>query len=111
MDFDVSSYCKRLANADPERFLFNQHGGVWFLREKDYDGDFMLMLDYGSSMKSAWAFIGPLADELGIDMIDRGYHDEGQQGVPDERYEYDSLLEAVFAAVVEKLESAKEEAV
>jgi hypothetical protein len=52
-----------------------------------------------------WAFIGPLADELGV----TGDNITAQEKQPDGRYL--GHLEATFAAVVEKLEAAKEEAV
>ena len=110
MNFDVRSYCERLAKADPERFVLEGHHitdikTVTALRIRDgFNFDHIDWLYYNREL---WAFVGPLADELGIEEIDRECyydHDGGVQGVT---CQYVTLLEATFAAVVEKLEAGK----
>lgn len=102
MNFDVKPYCERLAKAAPERFCIThdvEFGGE--LGDRDGSG---LLLDCRSPV-IAWAFIGPLADELGVrpsDLLDAKariyWKDDAREA---------GLLEATFAAVCEKLESAQ----
>jgi len=95
VNFDPRPYCERLAKADPERFCIThdvEFGGE--LGDRDGSG---LLLDCCSSV-IAWAFIGPLADELGAWPQELGTDYAPYPG---------GLLEAVFDAVCEKLEAAK----
>ena len=103
MNFDVRSYCERLAKADPERFRLNVSITCtwWHLADATNKADVYA----GCYAYEAWAFIGPLADELGIKEIDLGPSLDLDTDMT--QYAYDSLLEATFAAVVEKLEAAK----
>lgn len=108
MNFDVRAYCERIAKANQERFSFESDGPIWLL----YDGRFPVLSKSVSSADSAWQFIGPLADELGIGQVDmywrcpmgcRQTDDDGNDLPP----RFSGLLEATFAAVCEKLEEKR----
>lgn len=104
MNFDVRRYCERIAKAMPEQFKF----------VRDCPDNWVLGLPSGHLWADAdvdhfWAFIGPLADELGVQWYDMLDGESLGGGI--NRGESGSLLEATFAAVCEKLEAAKEEAV
>lgn len=91
VNFDVRSYCERLAKADPERFEFIEFSHA------DHFGRGWLLVDRythysargNETPEATWAFVGPLADEFGVEINGK------------------LTLEATFAAVVEKLEDAK----
>ncbi len=115
MNFDVRSYCERLAKAAPERFKLtdDEGGGWWHFTDIPNKSDVYT----GCDACDYWGLIGPLADELGV--ADVGTIDLDETGCHRLEYNkrlktyvptpplFDSLLEAVFAAVVEKLEAAK----
>lgn len=106
--FDVRSYCKRLAKADPERIellVFGSPKRAWGIRDRRRRHScFCDNEDFGW-----WAFIGPLADEL----LEAQEHVDYENDGPGYALQYSfsfrahssmSLLEATFAAVVERLE-------
>lgn len=96
MNFDVRSYCERLAKAAPERIelmIFGEPERAWGVRDrKMFKSCFCDSGEY-----EFWAFIGPLADELGVKCVCTYRRGESRA----------TLLEAVFAACCGKLESAK----
>ena len=97
MNFDVRSYCERLAKADP-RFKLRE-GGTWVLRDAlaSTVHDEVCWCDEAGEL---WAFIGPLADELRV----LGDDITSQEKQPDGRY-LSGFLEATFAAVCKKMEA------
>ena len=113
MNFDVREYAMRLAKADPERFRLNVSITCtwWHLADATNKADVYA----GCYAYEAWAFIGPLADELGVANV--GTIDLDETGCHRLEYNkrlktyaptpplFDSLLEAVFAAVCAKLDS------
>lgn len=102
MQFDVRSYCERMKRANPKRFEFA------FGVLTDYLRGASMIADCRSDETKAWAFIGPLADELEVMTVKRKYKTGNRATVFEPSI---SLLELMFAAVCEKLEVAKEEAV
>lgn len=96
--FDVRSYCERIAKAMPEQFKF----------VRDCPDNWVLGLPSGHLWADAdvdhfWAFIGPLADELGVTIL-RTYKTGNRGAVFTPSI---SMLEATFAAVCETLEGTK----
>lgn len=59
MNFDVRSYCERLAKADPERWEFVDSPTCWMLWEQPKRK--RVAIDCCFSASALWAFIGPLA--------------------------------------------------
>lgn len=95
MNFDVRSYCERIKRANPKRFEFA------FSVLVDYVRGTSVIADNRADETKMWAFIGPIAEELGVTEIDLTsvYH-----VIDATKYPYDTLLETMFAAVCEKLE-------
>lgn len=104
MNFDVKSYCERMAKARPERFeCMVEYLPLCVCRDIVAG----LVLWSNDNSRGGWGFIGPLADELNVKWFDL-FESLGKAEYPGVS---NTLLEATFAAVCEKLEAAKEEAV
>ena len=101
MNFDVRSYCERLAKADQKRFEFIEYNDDCLSEWGVVDRVRSRILEDNESISTLWAFVGPLADELRVN----GDNITAQEKQPDGRYL--GHLEATFAAVVEKLEAGK----
>jgi len=87
-----------MQNANPERFKGEMFGPFgWALR--DYKSAFDTSeCCWKDELDSIWAFIGPLAVELGVHRVTLECPLTGDK--------YADLLEATFAAVCDRLEAA-----
>lgn len=90
VNFDVKSYCERMAKARPERFeCMVEYLPLCVCRDIVAG----LVLWSNDNSRGGWGFIGPLADELGITAVTTA------------RSGTRNLLEATFAAVCMVLEA------
>lgn len=91
MTFDVRSYCERIKQADPRRFEFA------FSVLTDYVRGASMIADSRADETKMWAWVGPLAVELGVHRVTLECPLTGEK--------YADLLEATFAAVCDRLEA------
>lgn len=98
MNFDVRAYCERIAKACPDRFRLHE-----FEDDEDccgwtlVDNNKYNTVSEGESLATLWAFIGPLAVEIGVHRVTLECPLTGEK--------YADLLEATFAAVCDRLEA------